>query len=136
MLNIEGVPLDKLNLLSNTNHQAPLIQGSIPKEKAILTHANIHGLSSEKVERIRMLYERLDLDGDGTINIRDLSRALKSEADHIPTNYAGRILQRISPKDLDEINFPEFIQYIVEHEKKLELIFRDLDRNQDGLLFF
>lgn len=88
-MTIEGVPIDRLNPLANSNPQAPLIQGSIPKETAILTHASIHGLSKEKAERIRDLYERLDLDGDGTINIRDLSRALQKEANHIPTNYAG-----------------------------------------------
>lgn len=86
---IEGVPIDKLNILANPNQQSSLIQGSIPKEAAILTHTSIHGLSQEKVDKIRTLYERLDLDNDGTINIRDLSRALQNEADHIPINYAG-----------------------------------------------
>lgn len=89
-------------------------------------------MSPEKVDRIKSLYERLDLDSDGTINIRDLSRALQKEANHIPTNYAGRILQRISRDDKHEINFSEFIQYVVDHERKLEVIFKDLDRNQDG----
>ncbi|KAI6191344.1 hypothetical protein M3Y97_00218100 [Aphelenchoides bicaudatus] len=133
-INFGDVPIDKLNPLASSNSPAPLIQGSIPKETAILTHASLHGLSKEKAERIRSLYERLDLDNDGTINIRDLSRALQKEANHIPTNYAGRILQRISREDKDEIDFSEFIQYVVDHEKKLELIFKDLDKNQDGYI--
>lgn len=33
----------------------------------------------------------------------------------------------------EKVNFVEFVQYVVEHEKKLELVFQDLDRNKDGL---
>lgn len=66
-MTFESVPVEKLNPLTNATQLAPLIQGSIPKETAILTHASIHGLSPEKVERIRKLYERLDLDHDGVV---------------------------------------------------------------------
>lgn len=32
----------------------------------------------------------------------------------------------------DIITFAEFMHYAVEHEKKLEIIFRDLDTNKNG----
>lgn len=41
----------------------------------------------------------------------------------------------MSPDDKHEINFSEFVQYVVDHEQRLELIFKDLDRNQDGICF-
>lgn len=31
-----------------------------------------------------------------------------------------------------EIDFSEFVHYVLEHEKKLAVTFRDLDRNADG----
>lgn len=44
-------------------------------------------------------------------------------------------MQRISKDDNSEsISFHDFVQYVIEHEKRLELIFRDLDRNKDGRL--
>ncbi|KAI6175154.1 hypothetical protein M3Y99_01990300 [Aphelenchoides fujianensis] len=131
---IADVPLERLNPLAGPSQPAPLIQGSIPKEAAIKTHANLYNLDPEREERIRKLYERLDLDNDGTVNIRDLSMALKRETPHIPSGLAPKILQRISKDDSYEINLPEFVQYVVEHEKRLEHIFEDLDRNQDGFI--
>ncbi|KAI6175177.1 hypothetical protein M3Y99_01986700 [Aphelenchoides fujianensis] len=131
---IADVPLERLNPLAGPSQPAPLIQGSIPKEAAIKTHANLYNLDPEREERIRKLYERLDLDNDGTVNIRDLSMALKRETPHIPSGLAPKILQRISKDDSYEINLPEFVQYVVEHEKRLEHVFEDLDRNQDGFI--
>lgn len=58
------------------------------KETAIATHANLHGVAPEKEMRLRELYERLDMDNDGTIDIRDLTTALKHEVPHIPTVLA------------------------------------------------
>ncbi|KAI6173789.1 hypothetical protein M3Y98_01120200 [Aphelenchoides besseyi] len=131
---MRDVPIERLNPLASPTHLAPLIQGSIPKEKAIKTHTNLHNLSAEKEEQIRRLYERLDYDNDGTVNILDLSMALKREVPHIPSGLAPKIVQRISKDNSDEINLSEFIQYVVEHEKRLEFIFKDLDRNQDGFI--
>ena len=85
---IKGVALNKLNPLGPSSSSAPLIQGSIKKEAAISTHTSIHGLSEEKEKRVRDLYDRLDTDNDGTININDLSRALKTELPHIPPGLA------------------------------------------------
>lgn len=67
---------------------APLVQGSVKKETAINTHTNLHGLSKEKEEAIRQLYDRLDMDNDGTIDIRDLTIALMHELPHIPPALA------------------------------------------------
>lgn len=36
----------------------------------------------------------------------------------------------------DIITFTEFVQYVIDHEKKLEIIFRDLDKNKNGHFFF
>ncbi|EYC35193.1 hypothetical protein Y032_1120g3632 [Ancylostoma ceylanicum] len=112
----------------------PLIQGSIPKETAIATHAALSGLSPEKEKRLRELYERLDIDNDGTVDIRDLTAALKHEMPHIPSRLAPKLMARISHGDDGNINFGDFVKYVVEHEKRLEVIFQDLDKNNDGLI--
>uniref|UniRef100_A0A915CFN2 EF-hand domain-containing protein n=1 Tax=Parascaris univalens TaxID=6257 RepID=A0A915CFN2_PARUN len=121
-------------LKSSSKGSAPLIQGSVRKETAIATHANLHGVSPEKEMRLRELYERLDMDNDGTIDIRDLTTALKHEMPHIPTVLAPKLFARMNRVKNEKVNFIEFVQYVVEHEKKLELIFRDLDRNKDGYI--
>ena len=40
---------------------------------------------------------------------------------------------RMGDKDRDgEIDFKEFLNYCVEHEKKLRLVFQAMDTNRDG----
>ncbi|KAH7694328.1 Protein F55A11.4 a, partial [Aphelenchoides avenae] len=130
------IPLEKIDPLKNKSKPtASLIQGSVKKETAIATHANLHGLSAEKEEEIRDLYERLDMDNDGTIDIRDLTLALTHKIPHIPSRLAPEILQRITKSnDAPVISFADFLIYVIEHEKRLELLFQDLDRNQDGYI--
>ncbi|KAF8382159.1 hypothetical protein PRIPAC_71301 [Pristionchus pacificus] len=127
---IQSSPL----FIGSANTKLPsLIQGSIPVETAITTHANLYGTSPEKMERIRDLYKRLDYDNDGTIDIRDLTAALKAEVPHIPSRLAPTLLARMS-SNADKVTFGEFAKYVVEHEKRLEMIFLDLDKNRDGFI--
>ncbi|CAI4221015.1 unnamed protein product [Auanema sp. JU1783] len=123
-------------LLKSATKSTPLIQASIPKETAIATHsALLQGLSNEKQKRIKELYDRLDMDHDGMIDIRDLTTALKRETPHIPSKLAPQLMQRISSVDNQEkVGFSEFLKYVVEHEMRLERIFEDLDQNRDGYI--
>lgn len=121
-------------LKSSTKLSAPLIQGSVPKETAIATHANLYGISAEKIQHLQELYERLDMDNDGTIDIRDLTLALQHEMPHIPSGLAPQLFARMSKVHEGRVGFAEFVQYVLEHEKRLEKIFKDLDRNKDGFI--
>lgn len=49
-----------------------------------MLHLNMNGIPEEKEGRLRELYERIDMNKDGTIDIRDLTNALKQRAPHIP----------------------------------------------------
>uniref|UniRef100_A0A915PDA5 EF-hand domain-containing protein n=1 Tax=Setaria digitata TaxID=48799 RepID=A0A915PDA5_9BILA len=107
---------------------APLVN----KGQALTSRSDMHDISEEKEKRLRELYERLDLNEDGTIDIRDLTNALKQSAPHIPSGVIPELFAQIDHLNDDVITFAEFLQYAVEHEKKLEIIFRDLDKNKDG----
>ncbi|XGW34586.1 hypothetical protein V3C99_018492 [Haemonchus contortus] len=119
---------------SGKHPHTPLIQGSVSKETAIATHSALSGLSPQKEKRLRDLYERLDMDNDGTVDIRDLTAALKHEMPHIPTRLAPKLMARLSSRNEDKVDFGEFVKYVIEHEKRLEAIFQDLDKNNDGLV--
>ncbi|KAK0404659.1 hypothetical protein QR680_017560 [Steinernema hermaphroditum] len=114
-------------------HVTPLLKSSPKPTSLIQVHP--HGLCPEKERALKELYERLDMDNDGTIDIRDLTAALKHEMPHIPYRLAPKLLARIRRReDDDAVNFSDFVHYVIEHEKRLELIFQDLDRNQDGYI--
>uniref|UniRef100_A0A0K0DMS6 EF-hand domain-containing protein n=1 Tax=Angiostrongylus cantonensis TaxID=6313 RepID=A0A0K0DMS6_ANGCA len=115
----------------------PLIQvcdsfTPFPKETAIATHAALSGLSPEKERGLRDLYDRLDIDNDGTVDIRDLTAALKREMPHIPARLAPKLMARLSSGSEEKVDFRDFVKYVLEHEKRLEVIFQDLDKNNDG----
>ncbi|PAV57001.1 hypothetical protein WR25_01858 [Diploscapter pachys] len=123
-----------------TKHK-PLIQASIPKEKAIAIASTTKGLTAEKEKRLRALYDRLDIDQDGTIDIRDLQDSLRKENPHIPVSKIPELLKLINkkagrdPQASDQkVSFGEFLDYAVEHEQRLEAAFQELDHNKDGLV--
>jgi len=96
-------------------------------------------LQIEKQKRLRELYEQLDVDKNGKIDVKELAATLKKRMPNVaetPT-YAQQILKSAGAS-LDEpgIDFNEFVSYMLEHERKLALTFRDLDRNKDGVIDF
>ncbi|CAI5450875.1 unnamed protein product [Caenorhabditis angaria] len=114
-----------------------LVHGTVTKETAIATHsALIFALSPDKEQQIREFYDRLDIDHDGTIDIRDLTQALKHEnsLSHIPTNLAPAIMSQMSKDDDGKVGFVEFANYVLDHEQKLAEMFATMDRNNDGVI--
>ncbi|KAM3727740.1 putative calcium-binding mitochondrial carrier F55A11.4 [Dirofilaria immitis] len=128
--------LSRLSEVVAPSYNVPVETSTSPvnENQTFMFHSNVHGISEEKERRLRELYERLDMNKDGTIDIRDLTNALKQKAPHIPSGVIPELFARIDHLNDDIITFAEFVQYAVEHEKKLEIIFRDLDRNKDGFV--
>ncbi|XP_053623909.1 calcium-binding mitochondrial carrier protein SCaMC-2 isoform X2 [Plodia interpunctella] len=89
-------------------------------------------LPKEDEERLETLFSKLDTDGNGKIDIHDLSVALKELAPHINRSYAEKFLAKSGGKDAGDITLSEFIHYVREHEKNLRLQFSHLDKNKDG----
>ncbi|XP_061713545.1 calcium-binding mitochondrial carrier protein SCaMC-2 isoform X1 [Cydia pomonella] len=89
-------------------------------------------LPKEDEERLEKVFAKLDIDGNGKIDIHDLSVALKELAPHINRSYAEKFLAKSGGKDAGDITLSEFIHYVREHEKNLRLQFSHLDKNQDG----
>lgn len=89
-------------------------------------------MPKEDEERLEKLFSKLDNDGNGKIDIHDLSVALKELAPHINRSYAEKFLAKSGGKDASDVTLSEFIHYVREHEKNLRLQFSHIDKNQDG----
>ncbi|CAI2353866.1 unnamed protein product [Caenorhabditis sp. 36 PRJEB53466] len=125
---------DEVTPLLSSKH-VPLVLGKVSKEAAIATHSALRGgISVEKEQQIREIYDRLDIDNDGTIDIRDLTLALKHETPHIPSNLAPVIMSKMSPDDDGHVEFHHFASYVLENEQKLAEMFAEMDQNHDGLI--
>ncbi|CAA90761.4 putative calcium-binding mitochondrial carrier F17E5.2 [Caenorhabditis elegans] len=115
-----------------TSKHQPLIQGSVSKEAAIATHSALHfDLTPEKEKKIRDMYDRLDADNDGSIDIRDLTQALSLQA-HIPASVAPKLLERMKSEHSDRVTYADFTNYVIAHEARLAEVFDKIDLNSDG----
>ncbi|EDW41254.1 GM24660 [Drosophila sechellia] len=84
----------------------------------------------EDEERLERIFNKLDRDGDGRIDIHDLSAALHEFG--LSSVYAEKFLQQSDKDQSGNVGFAEFLHYVREHEKNLVLQFSHLDKNRDG----
>ena len=47
-------------------------------------------------------------------------------------SFFQRVFKMFDLKKDGHIDFSEFVQYVMEHERKLQISFEELDRNKDG----
>lgn len=90
----------------------------------------LHELPQEDEERLEKIFNSLDVDGNGKIDIHDLSVALRDFGLH--HSYAQKFLERSDKNKSGDISLAEFILYVKEHEKQLRLGFSHIDKNRDG----
>ncbi|KAL2723831.1 calcium-binding mitochondrial carrier protein SCaMC-2 isoform X1 [Vespula maculifrons] len=111
------------------------VNGKMPASRGGMVHGvmpphYLHELPAQDEERLEKIFQKLDLDGNGRIDVHDLSKALHEVGVH--KQYAEKFLARSDSTKSGDISLAEFIHYVREHEKNLRLQFSDLDKNRDG----
>ncbi|XP_064649161.1 calcium-binding mitochondrial carrier protein SCaMC-2-like isoform X2 [Lineus longissimus] len=91
-------------------------------------------IPKEEEERLRKLFERLDVDKDGKISVDDLDKSLHQLGVPQVPGQAQKIVDKSDINKDGQLSFWEFVRYVVEHEKALQLVFTKLDVNNDGHL--
>uniref|UniRef100_A0A2P2IBH1 Calcium-binding mitochondrial carrier protein SCaMC-1-like n=1 Tax=Hirondellea gigas TaxID=1518452 RepID=A0A2P2IBH1_9CRUS len=102
-----------------------------PDPSSPISH-KAYELSTADEERLGDLFKKLDTDGDGKIDVADLSKGLKML--NLPY-YPGHMENFIKDADVNnsnDLSLAEFVNYVQQHEKKLRLTFNKLDANKDG----
>lgn len=77
------------------------------------------------------LFERLDANKDGRVDVAELRAGLKAMG-IFRQGAAQKIVMSGDQNKDGSLDFQEFTKYLKEHEKKLLLTFKSLDRNNDG----
>ncbi|XP_015244747.1 calcium-binding mitochondrial carrier protein SCaMC-2-B isoform X2 [Cyprinodon tularosa] len=86
----------------------------------------------EQEHRLKVLFQILDVNGDGGICVNDLTIGLKKLGVHRTEHELMKIV-KAGDKDQDgQLDFEEFVHYLRDHEKKLRLVFKSLDKKNDG----
>ncbi|XP_035032859.2 calcium-binding mitochondrial carrier protein SCaMC-1 [Hippoglossus stenolepis] len=77
------------------------------------------------------LFSKLDTNKDGKVDVSELKAGLAAMG--IQTGRAAQKIVSSGDKDKNEgLDFGEFSKYLKDHEKKLRLTFKSLDKNNDG----
>ncbi|KAB1273712.1 Calcium-binding mitochondrial carrier protein SCaMC-1 [Camelus dromedarius] len=100
----------------------------------VLPTATCH--SDEDYFQYEMLFQDLDHDGNGVLDIVELREGLKNWSSSFGLHPEKDIFKAGDTNDDLKLDFEEFMQYLKEHEKKMRLAFNSLDRNNDGVCVF
>ncbi|XP_042559430.1 calcium-binding mitochondrial carrier protein SCaMC-3-like [Clupea harengus] len=91
------------------------------------------GVDPEREEQWARLFDELDLNKDGRIDVSELRAGLATRG--LLSRGSVEEIVRAGDKNADgELDFEEFSQYLQSHERRLKLMFRSLDRNNDGCI--
>ncbi|XP_074237417.1 mitochondrial adenyl nucleotide antiporter SLC25A24-like [Saimiri boliviensis] len=84
--------------------------------------------------RYGILFEDLDHNGDGVVDIIELQEGLRNWSSAFYPNSDEVIFKAGDTNDDAVLDFREFMQYLQDHEKKMKLAFNSLDKNDDGVI--
>lgn len=88
------------------------------------------GPDLEREKRWAELFDQLDLNKDGRIDILELRTGLAGRG--LSRSSLERIVKAGDTNQDGELDFKEFTEYLRSHEKQLKIMFSSLDRNNDG----
>ncbi|KAM8973225.1 mitochondrial adenyl nucleotide antiporter SLC25A23-like [Pelodytes ibericus] len=90
------------------------------------------GRDPEKERRYSHLFQQLDSNKDGQVDINELREGLRAMGMR-PCQDAEQEILRAGDTDQDgQLDFQEFTRYLEERERRLLIMFHSLDRNRDG----
>ncbi|XP_061681401.1 mitochondrial adenyl nucleotide antiporter SLC25A24 [Syngnathoides biaculeatus] len=82
------------------------------------------------------LFAKLDTNKDGKVDVSELKAGLAAMGILTRKGAAQKIVSSGDTDQDEGLDFTEFSKYLKEHEKKLQLTFKSLDKNNDGQIDF
>nr|XP_020472736.1 calcium-binding mitochondrial carrier protein SCaMC-1 [Monopterus albus] len=82
------------------------------------------------------LFAKLDTNKDGKVDVSELKAGLAAMGIKAEKGAAEKIISSGDENRDEGLDFSEFAKYLKDHEKKLLLTFKSLDRNNDGRIDF
>ncbi|XP_078075167.1 mitochondrial adenyl nucleotide antiporter SLC25A24-A-like [Mustelus asterias] len=87
---------------------------------------------AEAERRYSELFSQLDVNRDGWVDVSELRAALQARGLKLQPEAQQKIFNSADGDKNEQLDFGEFSNYLRNHEKKLKLAFKSLDKNNDG----
>ncbi|XP_059848302.1 mitochondrial adenyl nucleotide antiporter SLC25A24-like [Hypanus sabinus] len=87
---------------------------------------------SEREKKWAEIFQRFDTNKDGQVDIKELGEGLRAMGISMEGNTEQEILRSGDTNQDGQLNLSEFTEYLRQHERKLKLVFKSLDQNNDG----
>jgi len=117
------VSCDPVALIKMSSENIPTAGGTETKDALVVAESN----------RLKNLFEKLDLNRDGRIDSKELAEGLHNMGYfHISQEQIEMFLQRSDASQSGDLSLQEFVEYLQKHEKQLHFVFSKLDTNKDG----
>ncbi|XP_041696062.1 calcium-binding mitochondrial carrier protein SCaMC-1 [Coregonus clupeaformis] len=88
--------------------------------------------ASDAAKTYEELFEKLDANKDGKVDVAELKEGLSALGIAFGKGDAQKIVSSGDQDNDEGLDINEFSKYLKEHEKKLMLTFKSLDKNNDG----
>ncbi|XP_016980899.1 calmodulin [Drosophila rhopaloa] len=99
-----------------------------------------HQLSNEQIEELKDVFERYDMDSNGTLSPTEMRLALISMGHEISEAELYDLIRPVTANNESELDLPKFMQIMAPHiaqvnsEESLDRTFNQLDRDHDGFV--
>uniref|UniRef100_A0A8C5XCL2 Mitochondrial adenyl nucleotide antiporter SLC25A24 n=1 Tax=Microcebus murinus TaxID=30608 RepID=A0A8C5XCL2_MICMU len=87
---------------------------------------------AEPPTRYETLFQALDCNGDGVVDVGELQEGLRNLGIPLGQDAEEKIFTTGDTNKDGKLDFEEFMKYLKDHEKKMKLAFKSLDKNNDG----
>ena len=109
----------------------------------------INHLSPKDRQRYNDLFQKLDTNADGKIDVHDLVNLFEKQKEggndsissqvnvssptmHSSLNRAKKLMSKSSQTENGKLSFHDFVHYMIEQENKLEIVFKGIDADNDS----
>jgi solute carrier family 25 phosphate transporter 23/24/25/41 len=113
----------------------PSVRSPCTLHDASLSEAGVgtqFGMCEADVQFYRDLFLQFDENSDGRITQAEVVRAFRKMGFSLSFRKAKKFFEAADGDHDSQIDFPEFLRYVSEHQRQLKLVFEQLDVNSDG----